>query len=122
MSGNRFDRFEYYECLRQQDTLLDEAIARRRLADCPHGPFEHRLGLDGYLYVGARVRRVREAVAESQSFALRELQAKLGGIGMADVWPILREICHDAALYVGGGAPDGRLEHCAGAEAIAEQG
>ncbi|WGG52209.1 DUF6861 domain-containing protein [Rugamonas sp. DEMB1] len=104
MSGNRFDRFEYYECLRQQDTLLDEAIARRRLADCPHGPFEHRLGLDGYLYIGARVRRVREAVAESQSFALRELQAKLGGIGLADVWPILREICHDVALYVGGGA------------------
>ncbi|SFM63091.1 EndoU domain-containing protein [Rugamonas rubra] len=104
MSSNRFDRFEYYECLRQQDTLLDEAIARRRLADCPHGPFEHRLGLDGYLYIGARVRRVREAVAESQSFALRELQAKLGGIGLADVWPILREICHDVALYVGGGA------------------
>lgn len=104
MSSNRFDRFEYYECLRQQDTLLDEAIARRRLADCPHGPFEHRLGLDGYLYIGARVRRVREAVAESQSIALRELQAKLGGIGLADVWPILREICHDVALYVGGGA------------------
>jgi hypothetical protein len=104
MSGIRFDRFEYYECLRQQDTLLDEAIARRRLADCPHGPFEHRLGLDGYLYIGARVRRVREAVAESQSIALRELQAKLGGIGLADVWPILREICHDVALYIGGGA------------------
>lgn len=28
----------------------------------------------------------------------------LGGIGLADVWPILREICHDVALYVGGGA------------------
>jgi hypothetical protein len=104
MSSNRFDRFEYYECLRQQDTLLDEAIARRRLADCPHGPFEHRLGIEGYLYIGARVRRVREAVAESQSIALRELQAKLGGIGLADVWPILREICHDVALYIGGGA------------------
>jgi hypothetical protein len=49
------------------------------------------------------VRRVRKAIDESEVIALRQLQSKLSGISVADIWPILREICHDVALYVGGG-------------------
>lgn len=47
---------------------------------------------------------VRRALEESENIALRNLQGKLGSIHIEAVWPILRSVCHDMALYLGGGA------------------
>jgi hypothetical protein len=59
--------------------------------------------------LGHRGRRLREAIELSKWIALRKLKAKLGGIKLDDVWPLLLEICHDLALYIGGSAVAGGL-------------
>lgn len=104
MSSYRFDRSEYYACLLRHDALQDEAIARRRQADCPYLPVAPHWDGFRYMRIGARAERVRQAITESETIALRALQSRLAGIALDDIWPVLRHVCHDIALYIGGSA------------------
>lgn len=58
---------------------------------------------------GHRVQQVRQALEESEDIALASLTRSLGGIGLDAIWPILRLLCHDIALYLGGAALAGGL-------------
>ncbi|WP_338846789.1 DUF6861 domain-containing protein [Massilia sp. W12] len=51
-----------------------------------------------------RVMRVRQALDDSQEIALRLLQQDFGQLSLDMIWPMLKAIAHDVALYVGGGA------------------
>lgn len=104
MSSFPFDRNAYYASLRRHNDRLDEAIIARRRADFHHQSNDELWHRQGQFGLGVRAQRVREALGASEAIALRELRAKLGGIALADVWPVLREIIHDVALYVGCGA------------------
>lgn len=103
MSSYRFDRADYYARLHRHDECLAEAIVQRRRAHAPYSSHLDYWNWPAGARLGERAYRVRDAVAASEAIALRELEAKLSGIGLADIWPVLREICHDVALYVGGG-------------------
>lgn len=97
---SRFDRNDFYARLHRNDEWLNAVIAQRRQG---HGHVDAYWDQFIRWHVGDRAQRVREAVSISEQLALRELQGKLSGIGLDDIWPVLREICHDAALYIGGG-------------------
>lgn len=102
MSSHRFDRRDYYATLRHYEERLDQANALRRQQPGLFQPIVETFGWSTLM--GVRVSRVRSALADSEAIAQRELQTKLNRINLADVWPALGEICHDVALYVGGGA------------------
>jgi hypothetical protein len=103
MGSYRFDRADYYARLHRHDECLAEAIVQRRRAHAPYSSHHDYWSWPAGARLGERAYRVRDAVAASEAIALRELEGKLSGIGLADIWPVLREICHDVALYVGGG-------------------
>lgn len=109
MSSYRFDRADYYAQLHRHDECLAEAIVQRRRAHAPYSSHLDYWNWPAGARLGERAYRVRDAVAASEAIALRELEAKLSGIGLADIWPVLREICHDVALYVGGGVLAGSV-------------
>jgi hypothetical protein len=101
-----FDRYHFYADLDQVDDDLARQI--RQLVGAGGVPLTP-IGIAnwaGYSF-GHRGRRLREAIELSKWIALRKLKAKLGGIKLDDVWPLLFEICHDLALYIGGSAVAG---------------
>jgi hypothetical protein len=103
MYATGFDRYDFYDRLERVASEFANEI-RSRI-----GPSSHLFTHGGTLNwagsdLGQRVSRVRRAIEDSQSIAFRSLQKKLGGIRLDDVWPMLLEICHDVALYLGGGA------------------
>ncbi|MBA5605994.1 hypothetical protein H3H36_11545 [Duganella sp. FT3S] len=104
MSSFQFDRSAYYASLRRHNDRLDDAILARRRADYHHQASDELWRTLGQFGLGTRAHRVYDAVSQSEAIALSELRAKLGGIALADIWPVLRGICHDVALYAGGGA------------------
>jgi hypothetical protein len=103
-----FDRYHFYGVLDQADDELAGQIRQRvgagGVPDTPIGIANWA----GYS-LGQRGRRLREAIEESKWIALRNLKAKLGGIKLDDIWPLLLEICHDMALYIGGSAIAGAV-------------
>jgi hypothetical protein len=106
MNACGFDRFDFYGCLERVESAIaaqvrlhsgssDLLSAFRGRPDWADNNFEQR------------VMRVKKAIDESHRIAIRNLQRKLGGINLQDIWPVLAEICHDMALYLGGGATAG---------------
>jgi hypothetical protein len=103
-----FDRYHFYAVLDDVDDDLSRQIRQRVGAGgVPITP----IGIANWAgySLGHRGRRLREAIELSKWIALRNLKAKLGGIKLDDVWPLLLEICHDLALYIGGSAVAGGL-------------
>lgn len=108
MSTGGFDRSHCYHELSDLEEALAEHLRHALRDGAPSwldGDGDDGWGLlGGY---GERVRRVREAIAGSEELALRNLSRKLGQVDLAQIWPLLREVCHDIALYVGGAALTG---------------
>lgn len=112
MLTSSFDRSTFYSELRATEVRLAEQIrdcrTRRRASSClssNHGNW-YLGALRGY---GVRVRCVRDALDESEHIALRILRCKFDRISIDTIWPILRTVCHDIALYLGGGAIAGAV-------------
>jgi hypothetical protein len=110
MIASQFDRTECYAELGQVEKRLGATISHHLNA---------RLGISdqisrsqwGYWYTArafrSRTDNVRRALHESERIALRHLETQLAGIKLAAVWPVLGQICHDIALFLGGGAVAG---------------
>jgi hypothetical protein len=103
-----FDRYHFYAVLDDVDDDLARKIRERVGAGGMPHTYPEIANWAGYS-LGHRGRRLREAIELSKWIALRKLKAKLGGIKLDDVWPLLLEICHDLALYIGGSAVAGGL-------------
>lgn len=107
MSGNQFDRSEFYRQLEQLENRLAAAIGHRLAAQARDDlPSSVAYGLHCFrnAHYGERAANVRRALDESEAIALRGLEAKLGNIELGSIWHLLRSVCHDIALYLGGGA------------------
>lgn len=112
MSTIPFDRSDFYCQLGKIEVRLADAIKHRLLVSgsytSPHAN-QHR----GHWFLtrryGVRAANVKKALDESEGIALRSLQAKLGSISLEAIWPVLRLVCHDVALYLGGGALSGAV-------------
>lgn len=64
-------------------------------------------GIDWLLRNGERVARVERALDASDALALTILEQRLKNIDLRAVWPILRKVLSDIALYLGGSAVAG---------------
>lgn len=112
MSTIPFDRSDFYCQLGKIEVRLADAIKHRLLVSgsytSPHAN-QHR----GHWFLtrryGVRAANVKKALDESEGIALRSLKAKLGSISLEAIWPVLRLVCHDVALYLGGGALSGAV-------------
>ncbi len=110
MLTSSFNRRDFYSELKDVEVRLAESI-KERLNRA--GPYSSNPSCHGNWYSGAlrgfsmRADRVRRSIEESEGIALRNIQGKLGNIRIESVWPILKSICHDMALYLGGGAVAG---------------
>jgi hypothetical protein len=100
MDTSRFSRTEFYSRLQRVENELAEAIRQRRRAQAVQYSWsEVAVRIASY---DSRVRQVMKAVDESEGLALKEIQRKVDNISMDAVWPVLRLVCHDIALYLGG--------------------
>ena len=109
MDTSDFDRAGYYSHLRSREDELATAIHHHLRAQNVRYP---GLALETWLREGRyghRVQQVRQALEESEDIALASLTRSLGGIGLDAIWPILRLLCHDIALYLGGAVLAGGL-------------
>lgn len=113
MQSDHFERAQCYSHLRQMELRLAREIRQSlgwQAVQWLNGA--ERWVVDGGYF--ERVRRVENAIDESQGIALQRLRQKLAGLDVDIIWPILREVCHDIALYIGGGAITGGVIGAAG--------
>lgn len=106
MNACGFDRFDFYGCLDRVESAIAAQVRLRSGSTDLLSTFRSRPDWadNGF---EQRVRRVKKAIDESQLIAIRNLQKKLGGINLQDIWPVLIEICYDMALFIGGSALGG---------------
>ena len=102
MPAANFNRDAFYASLREHEVALAHAMARRLRGERRHATHGDHERWCRAAHCGARAAQVRTAMEASEDIALRELQAALDGMGIDAVWPTLRELCHDFALYMGG--------------------
>ena len=75
-----------------------------------HGrPIDEARQPPGYSIVDlwGRVKRVRQALEDAQPLTLQLLQQDFADLNIEMIWPMLRSLLHDVALYVGGGTLTG---------------
>lgn len=104
MSIAEFDRGAFYSRLARYEQEVLRSIHMPSLLH-RHGASHLALTTNPAMFdVGNRVGRVRKALEESQAIALQNLKRTLGEIDLGVVWPVLKEVVLDMALYQGGGA------------------
>lgn len=105
--ASSFDRTECYLRLGGFENSLGAVIGQKHDADTRILDYACKSQWGDWYTTKAfrsRTDNVRRALHESESIALRHLGPKLSGINLSAVWPVIKHICHDIALYLGGGA------------------
>lgn len=96
-----------YERHRFIDSLRDN---ERRAAESDRNPNVYiGTGWRPDTSIKGRVFRLTCALSDSQDKAIRSLKHELGSIPLEAVWPILKDICYDLGLFIGGGGAVGAV-------------
>ena len=96
-----------YQRHRFIDSLQDE---ERRAAENDRNPNAYMgTGWQPDTSIKGRVFRLTCALSDSQDKAIRSLKHELGSIPLEAVWPILKDICYDLGLFIGGGGAVGAV-------------
>jgi hypothetical protein len=101
MDFSRFDRHTFIADLARAEDDATAALSRML------APYVHygAAGVpDWVFHHGERVRRVERALQASPALALSLLGRQLNNIDLREIWPILRGVLEDVALYLGGPA------------------
>jgi len=101
MGSPRFDRHTLISDLGRAE---DEATAALSRMLSPYFHYGATWVPDWVFQNGERVRRVERALNASPALALSLLGQQLNNIDLREIWPILRGILEDVALYLGGPA------------------
>jgi hypothetical protein len=99
MDFSRFDRHTFIADLARAEDEATLALSRML---SPHFMYGAAWVPDWVFHHGERMRRVEQALQASPGLALAMLGEKLKGIDLGQVWPILRGVLEDVALYLGG--------------------
>lgn len=103
MDSIRFDRHDFFSELARAEERASAAIGRMLSPHYGgHTGYGAALLPDWVLQNGARVARVERALHAAPPLALAMLGQKLAHVDLRQIWPLLREILNDLALYLGG--------------------
>ena len=101
MGSPRFDRHTLISDLGRAE---DEATAALSRMLSPYFHYGATWVPDWVFQNGERVRRVERALNASPALALSLLGQQLNNIDLREIWPVLRGVLEDVALYLGGPA------------------
>jgi hypothetical protein len=101
MDFSRFDRHTFIADLARAE---DDATAALSRMLAPYVHYGAAWVPDWVFHHGERVRRVERALNALPALALSLLGRQLNNIDLREIWPILRGVLEDVALYLGGPA------------------
>jgi hypothetical protein len=104
MTTDDFNRDIFYTRMCGEEQALAEAIGKRLQQAGANVKVAAHWHWFQQPHHGDRARQVDAAMQAAAERALLALASRLPGLSLQAVWPVLRELCHDLALCLGGAA------------------